>query len=35
MPAHTGFAIMQDTDWDDLRYFLAIDRSGSIAAAAK
>ncbi len=26
---------MQDTDWDDLRYFLAIDRSGSIGAAAR
>jgi DNA-binding transcriptional LysR family regulator len=26
---------MHDTDWDDLRYFVAIDRSGSIAAAAK
>ena len=26
---------MRDTDWDDLRYFLSVDRGGSIAAAAK
>jgi DNA-binding transcriptional LysR family regulator len=26
---------MRDTDWDDLRYFLSVDRAGSIAAAAK
>lgn len=26
---------MQDTDWDDLRYFLAVARAGSVAGAAK
>lgn len=26
---------MQDTDWDDLRFFLAVDRYGSIAGAAR
>lgn len=26
---------MQDTDWDDLRFFLAVDRKGSVAGAAR
>jgi DNA-binding transcriptional LysR family regulator len=26
---------MQDTDWDDLRYFLAVSRQGSLSRAAK
>jgi DNA-binding transcriptional LysR family regulator len=26
---------MQDTDWDDLRYFLAVARAGSLSGAAK
>lgn len=26
---------MQDTDWDDLRYFLAVDANGSVASAAR
>lgn len=31
----TEYATMQDTDWDDLRFFLAVDRNGSIASAAR
>ena len=26
---------MQDSDWDDLRYFLAVERAGSLSGAAK
>ena len=32
---HLGYAKMQDTDWDDLRYFLAVARAGSLSGAAK
>jgi DNA-binding transcriptional LysR family regulator len=31
---HTEYAAMQNTDWDDLRYFLAVCRSGSLSGAA-
>lgn len=32
---HVGYATMQDTDWDDLRYFLAVKRAGSVSGAAR
>jgi DNA-binding transcriptional LysR family regulator len=30
-----GYAAMHDTDWDDLRYFLAVDTKGSVSGAAR
>jgi DNA-binding transcriptional LysR family regulator len=32
---HTEFPAMQDRDWDDFRYFLEVNRRGSVSAAAK
>src|SRR5687768_15462871 len=32
---HMGYATMHDSDWDDLRFFLAVDAKGSISAAAQ